>query len=326
MLAEFGLPTVTSVEVDGTTDNSDAAPGFTTTGSWTPTNSAAAQNGSYLIATASTGATATWQFDLEHYGQAELLVRWVAASNRVDRAQYSIDTGFDTQVLFANQKVDSGEWVPLGSFPVAAGTREVVLTAPDAAPGSILVADAVRLVVTAASPASADFTGDGTVNLADYTRWRDSRGSQVVRGTGADANGDAMVDAEDYAWWKRQFGTTVGSAAVISPVASDAAFAELSQDTPPPPTTPLGVLGTGTLGRRSLAGFEPRFGTKRRCHRRELLVRASGLPNCQTGAETGMATEGAPGLRRTAPRADSLPETEPAQRLSPNIDGVGPAL
>ena len=60
----------------------------------------------------------------------------------------------------------------------------------------------VELIVT---ETPGDFNGDGLVNGADYTLWRDSNGT-----TGdllaADANGDGMVDSTDYAMWAAGFG------------------------------------------------------------------------------------------------------------------------
>jgi hypothetical protein len=53
-----------------------------------------------------------------------------------------------------------------------------------------------------------DFNGDGIVNLADYTAWRDSLGeSGLRRYAGADANGDGNVTEADYGIWKSRFGT-----------------------------------------------------------------------------------------------------------------------
>ena len=222
ILAEFGLPTAAQLQLESTSDNSDPAPGFSTAGAWSTFGAGSANNGSHAVASATTGNTATWQFELEHYGQAELWARWVADSGRAERAQYSVETGFGMQEFVANQTLDGSDWVLLGSFPIAAGTREVVLSSPNLQPGATLSADAVRLVVTAATVASADFTGDGNVDLGDYTVWRDSLGSPVVRGAVADANGNALVDAGDYAFWKQQFGTT-GVASGGAPVAASAA-------------------------------------------------------------------------------------------------------
>jgi hypothetical protein len=54
---------------------------------------------------------------------------------------------------------------------------------------------------------SADFNGDGTVNLADYTVWRDSLGAMGIAPHAlGDADGDGQVTAADYGVWKSQFG------------------------------------------------------------------------------------------------------------------------
>ena len=60
--------------------------------------------------------------------------------------------------------------------------------------------DAVRLEVVLAG----DFNGDGIVNLADYTIWRDTLGSTVD--LAADADGNLVIDENDYALWKTGFG------------------------------------------------------------------------------------------------------------------------
>ncbi|QDU57029.1 hypothetical protein Pan181_32430 [Aeoliella mucimassa] len=56
-----------------------------------------------------------------------------------------------------------------------------------------------------------DFNGDGTVNLADYTVWRDNLGS-TEDGTILGGNGDGLgvVDADDYTLWKTNFGSSTG--------------------------------------------------------------------------------------------------------------------
>jgi hypothetical protein len=53
---------------------------------------------------------------------------------------------------------------------------------------------------------SADYNGDGAVDAADYTVWRDTLGS--MSDFRADGTNDGHVGPEDYALWKSQFGTT----------------------------------------------------------------------------------------------------------------------
>jgi hypothetical protein len=54
--------------------------------------------------------------------------------------------------------------------------------------------------------APGDYNGDGVVDAADYTIWRDTLGSTTdLR---ADGNGDHVIDSGDYDVWTSAFGTT----------------------------------------------------------------------------------------------------------------------
>lgn len=50
-----------------------------------------------------------------------------------------------------------------------------------------------------------DFNGDGRVDAADYSTWRDTL-AQTGSGLAADGNGDQAVDTEDFMLWKQHFG------------------------------------------------------------------------------------------------------------------------
>jgi hypothetical protein len=54
--------------------------------------------------------------------------------------------------------------------------------------------------------APGDYNHNGVIDAADYTKWRDSLGATVPKGTGADADGSTVVDAQDYAIWAANFG------------------------------------------------------------------------------------------------------------------------
>ena len=56
-----------------------------------------------------------------------------------------------------------------------------------------------------------DFNLDGTVNSADYTRWRDTLGAMVEPYSGADADGNGKIETADYGIWKSHFGETLES-------------------------------------------------------------------------------------------------------------------
>ncbi len=58
-----------------------------------------------------------------------------------------------------------------------------------------------------------DYNGNGVVDAADYTVWRDTLGSAVAAFSGADGDGDGMVDDDDYDVWKANFGEALGPGA-----------------------------------------------------------------------------------------------------------------
>jgi N-acetylmuramoyl-L-alanine amidase len=85
---------------------------------------------------------------------------------------------------------------------------ETITTAANRAAVMDRVFDFFGLVVP---PPNADFNGDGTVDAADFTVWRDSMGSVVTPGERGDADFDGQVDDVDYSIWKQQFGTSPGA-------------------------------------------------------------------------------------------------------------------
>lgn len=73
----------------------------------------------------------------------------------------------------------------------------------------------VRLALAAPS-LPGDYNGDGLVDSADYTRWRDTLGSATE--LAADGNGNGVVDQADYQVWATNLGrASSGSAAVPEP-------------------------------------------------------------------------------------------------------------
>ena len=74
---------------------------------------------------------------------------------------------------------------------------------------------------------SGDYNGDGTVDIADYTVWRDSLGVSTAINAGADGNGDGMVDAADYLVWTNNFGATLPASSAAIPEPSSIALSLL---------------------------------------------------------------------------------------------------
>ena len=77
--------------------------------------------------------------------------------------------------------------------------------------------DPTLLRLTSLTDGVSELTGDynrnGTVDAADYTVWRDSRG-QAGAGLAADGNGDGAVSDSDFNFWKARFGQSSGVGAV----------------------------------------------------------------------------------------------------------------
>ncbi len=101
------------------------------------------------------------------------------------------------------------------------------------------------LGVLAAAAIPGDFNGDGAVDFADYTMWRNSFGTTVIAGTKADGNGNGVIDSGDYVLWRKQLAATAGGSALLA-----------DTPIPEPPTTLLVILTPLTflaIRRRPLA-------------------------------------------------------------------------
>ena len=160
---------------------------------------------------------------------------WSAAADPFGRA------AFDNAVSVATGSFDA-EQTPaftgalLGQLYTSIGTTSSL--------GSLASATSITTTV-ASNLVNPDFNGDGLVDAADYTLWRDTQGMSVPAGTGADGNSDGMVDIADYTLWKDNFGAMIPSSA--APAAA-----------PTPEPTSAAILFAGlassTLFRRQKQG------------------------------------------------------------------------
>jgi hypothetical protein len=88
-----------------------------------------------------------------------------------------------------------------------------------------------------------DYNGNGQVDAADYTVWRNSLGQPVPSGTLADGDGNSMIDNQDYLVWRQNFGAT----AIVS--GSGAAVPGEPTAVPEPTTLVLVALAATTIRR-----------------------------------------------------------------------------
>ena len=107
-----------------------------------------------------------------------------------------------------------------------------------------LSAAALAINAAAVEPMSrpGDYNGDGTVNAADYTVWRNTLG-QIGTDLAADGNGDNMITQLDYEVWKMHFGEIAGNG-FTAPDASG----RLSAGVPEPSTWWLVAVAVAILG------------------------------------------------------------------------------
>jgi len=59
-----------------------------------------------------------------------------------------------------------------------------------------------------------DYNGDGTVNQADYTVWRDNLGAAMALRNEGESTTPGQVTVEDYVFWKTQFSAITGGGAL----------------------------------------------------------------------------------------------------------------
>jgi T5SS/PEP-CTERM-associated repeat protein len=131
------------------------------------------------------------------------------------------DTGQTFTILTAGEVINYFATEPISPFPNL--EFDVIYNA-----------DSVVLTVLPAL--AGDYNGDGSVNAADYTVWRNTLGQSglalAADGTGASGNPDGIVDRLDYEFWKTHYGESLGSgatanAAVPEPAARWLALAAL---------------------------------------------------------------------------------------------------
>ncbi len=150
--------------------------------------------------------------------------------------------------------VDTGSGVFMPSvgdtFPILLGGTLTGTFAtenlPNAAGGrglswQVLYGSGVTLKLTYAL--TGDYNGNGVVDAADYTVWRDTLG-QTSGSLAADGDGDGQIDDDDYNVWKSQFGQ-------LAPGAGAGSLAGAQVPEPASAVLLLAAMGVGLAARRA---------------------------------------------------------------------------
>ena len=162
ILATASLPAFSILVVSGSSimDNSDA--GFSTVGNWSSSSGVTGYYGSdYHYSGKGDGSSkAIWRFGIASSGNYNVKARWAANPGRATNAPYTIyNNGIFVAKVTKNQQINGGQFNPLGSYQLTAGTLEVVLN--NKASGYV-VADALQ--VTSSGTTSGGTTSGGTTS------------------------------------------------------------------------------------------------------------------------------------------------------------------
>ncbi|MFC1888434.1 N-acetylmuramoyl-L-alanine amidase [Thermodesulfobacteriota bacterium] len=137
-----GLPPQTEIIID----NRDA--GYSSYGFWTSTTTPGYYGVDYEAN--DTGGTgdewAAWRFTASLDGLYGVYVWYTEGGNRAEDAPYIIHHSLGDSLVEVNQRRNGSSWVELGTFPCTAGMEGMVVLTNEAAPGNVVIADAVLFV------------------------------------------------------------------------------------------------------------------------------------------------------------------------------------
>jgi hypothetical protein len=101
-----------------------------------------------------------------------------------------------------------------------------------------------EITLAAAPNLPGDYNGNGIVDAADYTVWRDRLGQSVtLANENPAAATPGLVDAEDYAFWKANFGQTLGAGAAAHLAPGDSPGANSAVPEPAALALAVGACG-----------------------------------------------------------------------------------
>ncbi|MGD9637382.1 MAG: hypothetical protein AB7U97_29185 [Pirellulales bacterium] len=158
---------------------------------------------------------------------------WQEAAPTANALSELIASGTQTLALGPGQSYLLGDL-----FDNIGGSRDLQLE-------FLLAGDTVeRLGVVAydaiAASVLGDYNGNGIVDTADYTLWRDKLGAPAGSLANRDPSNSGVINAGDYTYWKTRFGATSG--------AGSGAITSAANTVPEPAASWIAVLGCVTVG------------------------------------------------------------------------------
>jgi len=145
----------------------------TYTGTWPNSTSVSGYQGSnYQYHAAGTGAnTATWSSTVGTAGDYTVYGRWTSHPNRATDATYTVSYDGGTEAFTVNQELNGGEWMPLATYNLEAGTTLTVMLTDQA--NGYVIADAVMVAPAGAGPNTATWAINVPAPEAYdvYARW-----------------------------------------------------------------------------------------------------------------------------------------------------------
>jgi uncharacterized lipoprotein YddW (UPF0748 family) len=143
----------------------DRDDGFTQGGPWSSGSSPGGNGGDYLFSSRQAQETAWARFQpyLPRAGRYEVAVWYVAGTNRVSDAPYTVVHADGNQTFAVNQKSGGQSWNALGTFRFREGSEGYVRLSNQASGGDVVIADAVRFRLVA--PETPFVRGDANADL-----------------------------------------------------------------------------------------------------------------------------------------------------------------
>lgn len=176
------------------------------------------------------GLTAPTESELMARYSGQFLIDAIAAFGGISQllGDYDLDGDVDTD--------DHAVWV------AAYGTSGVGLDADGNGDGVIDAADYTVWRDNLPFVQAGDYDSDGDVDLDDYTVWSSSYGTTGSE-LGADGNGDGIVDAADYTVWRDNLGASLSNTTASNTTSSNTvASSRASANAVPEPSALLSIV------------------------------------------------------------------------------------